>query len=70
MKHWWSGWPGAYCLHCFCEDPFEIAIGNSDYDPYNKTWKSEEKKIECEKLLICPGPPNPNCPCPECKNIK
>lgn len=24
--HWWSGWPGAFCLGCFCEDPLEYCI--------------------------------------------
>jgi hypothetical protein len=22
-EHWWSGWPGAYCLKCFASDPDE-----------------------------------------------
>lgn len=24
--HWWSGWPGAFCLGCFVEDPNEICV--------------------------------------------
>lgn len=26
VEHWWSGWPGAYCLKCGAEDPTEIAL--------------------------------------------
>jgi hypothetical protein len=26
MSHRWSGWPGAWCLDCGCEDPREIAL--------------------------------------------
>lgn len=26
MSHRWSGWPGAWCLDCGCEDPTEIAL--------------------------------------------
>ena len=25
--HLWSGWPGAYCLYCFQEDPIELEVG-------------------------------------------
>lgn len=28
MNHVWSGWPGAYCLNCGCEDPCEIALAD------------------------------------------
>lgn len=31
MKHRWSGWPGAYCLDCGCEDPFEATLAEGDY---------------------------------------
>ena len=24
--HRWSGWPGAFCLDCGCEDPVEMAM--------------------------------------------
>lgn len=26
--HNWSGWPGAWCLDCGCEDPREIALAD------------------------------------------
>jgi len=27
--HWWSGWPGAYCMKCGADDMDEACIGNS-----------------------------------------
>lgn len=30
MTHRWSGWPGAWCLDCGIEDPFEIALAEGD----------------------------------------
>ena len=32
MPHHWSGWPGAYCLHCGSEDPVEISLADNTYD--------------------------------------
>lgn len=26
--HWWSGWPGAYCMKCGAEDPLEICLAD------------------------------------------
>jgi len=31
-EHRWSGWPGAWCLDCGCEDPREIALAEGQYD--------------------------------------
>lgn len=28
FHHWWSGWPGAYCLGCGCSDPQEECLGD------------------------------------------
>jgi hypothetical protein len=30
-QHRWSGWPGAYCLDCGCENPIEIALADGNY---------------------------------------
>ena len=30
-EHRWSGWPGAWCLDCGCEDPREVALADDDY---------------------------------------
>lgn len=27
-EHRWSGWPGAWCLDCGCDDPREIALAD------------------------------------------
>lgn len=56
-EHFWSGWPGAFCQKCGCEDAMEIAIGNSDYDPYSDTWISETTRLEyarSKSLQPCP----------------
>jgi hypothetical protein len=26
--HWWSGWPGAYCMGCFSDDPAEQCLAD------------------------------------------
>lgn len=41
-QHQWSGWPGAYCMKCGCDDPMEFAIANGHYDPYDEKWLSDE----------------------------
>lgn len=28
MMHRWSGWPGAWCLDCGCDDPQELALAD------------------------------------------
>lgn len=30
--HRWSGWPGAWCLDCGCDDPFEVAEADGLWD--------------------------------------
>lgn len=30
-QHHWSGWPGAFCLKCFCKDPIEQAFGDRNF---------------------------------------
>ena len=27
-EHRWSGWPGAWCLDCGCDDPMEVALAD------------------------------------------
>lgn len=31
-EHRWSGWPGAWCLDCGCEDPREVALADGRVD--------------------------------------
>lgn len=33
FAHRWSGWPGAWCLDCGCEDPREISICLGEHVP-------------------------------------
>lgn len=28
-EHWWSGWPGAYCMKCGSEDKDEICLADN-----------------------------------------
>ena len=51
--HWWSGWPGAYCMKCGVDDPLEWAVGNGYYDPYTDKWDTEEHRLEYENENIC-----------------
>ena len=52
-EHHWSGWPGAYCLHCFADDPLELAVADNRYDPITNTWSSEEENRLYEEASIC-----------------
>jgi hypothetical protein len=29
-EHRWYGWPGAFCMKCGCEDPYEIALADNN----------------------------------------
>jgi hypothetical protein len=31
-EHRWSGWPGAWCLDCGCDDPRELALADGNWD--------------------------------------
>ncbi len=67
-EHHWSGWPGAFCLHCGKEDLWEIAIGRGLYDPYHEIWTDAEESDVLKKMIA-----EDNCPvrhsnkCPQCK---
>jgi hypothetical protein len=41
-KHWWSGWPGAFCCKCGQNDLEEVAVGRGHLDPFTGKWESEE----------------------------
>ena len=66
IGHWYSGWPGAFCLHCGKDDPIELALADSNYDPYSNKWKESTKELY--DFSDCKGEPNPKfCPCEKCK---
>ena len=46
QAHRWSGWPGAYCLDCNCEDPSEQCITDCKCPCHNEFWKDYEKACE------------------------
>jgi hypothetical protein len=50
--HRWSGWPGAWCLDCGCEDPVEIAIAEGGWDV------DDNGEVVFNREIVCP-------PCPE-----
>lgn len=38
--HWWSGWPGAFCLRCHADDPTEECISGGCRCPcHDEFWK-------------------------------
>ena len=49
--HHWSGWPGAFCLHCGQQDLWEIAIGRGLYDPFNEKWTDTEESNVLKKII-------------------
>lgn len=51
--HWWSGWPGAYCMKCGAEHRLEIAIADGVFDPYTGAWDTPEHRQEYAELP-CP----------------
>ena len=64
-EHHWTGWPGAMCLHCGCEDPWEIALadGDIDFDDNGEiSINSVELQAKIDKDLVCPSRGDPNCP--------
>lgn len=60
MKHNWSGWPGAWCLNCGCDDPIEWALAVGDYievdDDSEMGWHMEFPNLDPNEE--CPGPLN------------
>jgi len=62
-NHHWSGWPGAYCLDCGCEDAIEIAVGCGYYDPHLSQWNDtkEAKQLKEQSEKSCPVDYNENC---------
>lgn len=58
--HWWSGWPGAYCMKCSATHAMEAAWGldlvDIDDDDGPLVWKSEEVRELFEGHdAVCPA---------------
>jgi len=47
-EHRWSGWPGAWCLDCGCEDPREIALALGSCDENGRV-NVDPKLLECQE---------------------
>jgi len=45
-EHWWSGWPGAYCMKCGAEDKDEICLAECACPCHAQFWEEYEKAIE------------------------
>ena len=49
-EHFWSGWPGAFCLKCGSEDKNELCLGNScKCSCHDALWKSYEEHLKKEE---------------------
>lgn len=45
-EHWWSGWPGAFCLKCHAEDPMESCLADCTC-PCHDAFFADLRKLEC-----------------------
>jgi len=45
-EHWWSGWPGAYCLKCGDEDKDELCLGGCICPCHDEFWNEYAKTME------------------------
>lgn len=50
-SHNWSGWPGAFCLHCFIDDPLEQAVAYNIED--TDKWDCPSCTFDKNKTRIC-----------------
>lgn len=66
--HSWSGWPGAYCIKCHCDDPMEEALADGliflistpDSENGEFIWCSNGALDYIKELSICPVKGIPN----------
>ena len=56
MSHRWSGWPGAWCLDCGCEDPHEVALADGDYIEVDDPELGYHFEFPNVKATDCPEP--------------
>jgi hypothetical protein len=52
QHHNWSGWPGAWCLDCGCEDPREAAIAEGNFTEDEQGWpivNVTREQMECKE---------------------
>ena len=65
FQHRWSGWPGAWCLDCGADDPFEVALAKGEWDTVEDpatgettgiVFKAPGAEERLKALLVCPEP--------------
>lgn len=58
QPHRWSGWPGAWCLDCGADDPYELALADGLIDTDGETtwFRDDAVKAQIEAAMICPEP--------------
>lgn len=44
-QHWWSGWPGAWCMKCHAGDPAEACLADCDCSCHDAFWQEAETNI-------------------------
>lgn len=52
QHHNWSGWPGAWCLDCGCEDPRETALADPNLPLDEDGWPIvtvTREQMECKE---------------------
>lgn len=62
--HRWSGWPGAWCLDCGRDDPYETAIADDLIDFVDDPESTDgirmvipdEVQKQLDEDMICPEP--------------
>lgn len=52
--HRWSGWPGAWCLDCGCEDPLEAALAHPD-TVFDDDMNIVSTPVELATICLEPG---------------
>jgi hypothetical protein len=51
-EHWWSGWPGAYCIKCGDEDKNEICLGTGcECKCHDEFWKQSKESITITTVI-------------------
>ena len=45
-SHWWSGWPGAYCVKCGSDEPNELCLADGCQCPCHPVLGEELEEVE------------------------
>lgn len=47
-EHWWSGWPGAWCMKCGSEDKVEVCLGGCECPCHEAFWREYEEAMKVQ----------------------